>query len=666
MSLLNPLPVNAPRQHLSARITRMLILFFLAAVAAIGGTLLVSWQLEGGAAAINDAGSQRMRMFKLALLLDNNAPAEDIQMEIDRADRIFLSLKEGDPQRAVPPPAEKSVAAGVVVITTTWQLAGRPLIESYLSAQDPETRRIASKAYLMWARGFVTQIDSVVSQMEHVYTFNTNLLRTVQIALLALAFIGTLLLIRFFFVMVIRPVDTLYEGIRRMAGGDFSTRLKSHADDEFGVLTEGYNHMAQHLEQLYGRLEERVAEKTSSLASRNAELGLLYEVTSFLNEPAEINVLCTGFLERVKASAKATAGSIRLRSPDGQIHLTTTDSLSENFVACERALREGECACGATVASGVPLVADTATPPSIMVRESCMREGFKSVTAFPIKQHRETLGVFNLYFDHLRAFDEAEISLYETLGRHLGVAIENQRLRSRERETAITQERHLLAQELHDSIAQGLAFLNIQCQLLHDSLRANAADEALDIAGRIREGIQESYDDVRELLVHFRTRVTHADLDAAILAAIERFEKQTGLRTDFDRSGSSIYLEGDETLQILHIVQEALSNIRKHARATRVRIGIEHDQQGMTIQICDDGVGFDPEVSIDESHVGLSIMKERAARVGAECQVQSAPGKGTCVLIKLQVQVGAGKVGRIAGKVGKPLNEVRIRLERRS
>ena len=126
-----------------------------------------------------------------------------------------------------------------------------------------------------------------------------------------------------------------------------------------------------------------------------------------------------------------------------------------------------------------------------------------------------------------------EKSLLETIGQHLGVAIENQRLRSREKELAVFEERNLLAQELHDSIAQGLAFLNIQVQLLQDSLRKGNLEEAMQTAGQLREGVQESYDDVREFLVHFRTRVLQSDLDTAIANTLTKFEVQTGIPVSY-------------------------------------------------------------------------------------------------------------------------------------
>jgi two-component system nitrate/nitrite sensor histidine kinase NarX len=218
------------------------------------------------------------------------------------------------------------------------------------------------------------------------------------------------------------------------------------------------------------------------------------------------------------------------------------------------------------------------------------------------------------------------------------VAIENQRLKSREKELAVSEERNLLAQELHDSIAQGLAFLNIQVQLLQDSLRKGRNDEAMQTAGQLREGVQESYDDVRELLVHFRTRVHQSDLDSAINAALEKFEGQTGIKTEFDRRGAMVPMAPTDEIQIMHIVQESLSNIRKHAKAGHVRVVVDQDMARSRITIQDDGVGFDPQTGpncLSDRHVGLKIMRERAHRIGAECQVASQPGAGACVTLSL-------------------------------
>ena len=633
-------------QRISNKITGLLVAFFLVAVLAIGTTLLVSWQLEGSAAAINDAGSQRMRSYRLGYLTLqgvqagglNPSVADEMQAEMIRFDRVLADLEHGDPVRPMAPPRDAEVRQGIDSIQANWREAGRPILENYLHVGDGRSREQIAERYGQWVGGFVGDIDSLVSRMEHNYAFNTNLLRTVQIVLLALALVGTAILIRFFFVMVIRPLDQLYDGIRRMAGDDFSVRLPVETRDEFGVVTAGFNRMAEHLQQLYGTLEERVAAKTSSLEERNLELGLLYEVTAFLNEPASIESLCSGFLQRVRAATQATAGSVRLCSGDAEdLFLVAHEGLSEHFLNCEQAIRQGECVCGETLASGVPLVVEVAKPLRNMTRQTCAEEGWQTTSAFTISHNKQVLGIFNLYFKEGRSFSKAEICLLETLGQHLGVAVENQRLRSRDRELAISEERNLLAQELHDSIAQGLAFLNIQVQLLQDSLDKNRPEEVQGTVDQIREGVKESYEDIRELLVHFRTRVGQADLDAAIRASLDRFEGQTGIATTFSSIGKRAPLEPDEQVQVMHIVQESLSNIRKHAMATQVEVTVKRGADGTFIAVRDNGVGFAAGGEDDPTgrHVGLKIMQERAHRVGGRCTVASAPGQGTRVELAL-------------------------------
>lgn len=637
----------ASPQRLSLKIIGILVIFFLCAITAISMTLLISWQLEGSAAAINDAGSQRMRSYRLGQLLGlggqkiqpSSLVLSEIGAEIERFDKVMRDLEWGDPLRPLSPPRDAAVYQGVQAVKEDWNGNAKPLLVDYLKATDPAVRREAVRRYDSDVGRFVAGINELVLRMEANYAFNTNLLRTFQIGLAILAVLGTAILIRFFFILVIRPVDHLHEGIRSMAGNNFSVRLPVETRDEFGVLASGFNRMAEHLEEVYATLEERVATKTRSLAERNRELAVLYEITAFLNEPDGIEDLCRGFLQRIKPAIEARAGAVRLYSgASEELFMLTHEGLSEDFVVLESALSCGQCLCGESMQQGISMVADIREPPPGMTLKACAREGFLTATAFTITHKKQTLGVFNLYFNEPRQFSQQEVHLLETLGQHLGVAVENQRLRSRERELAVSEERNLLAQELHDSIAQGLAFLNIQAQLLQDSLKKKNIEEALDTSAQIREGVQESYDDVRELLVHFRTRISHSDLDSAILSSLEKFEGQTGINTEFDRIGTGVPLEPEDETQVLHIVQESLSNIRKHAQATKVKVTVERSVAGVVIDVRDNGVGFDPisnPAVASDRHVGLKIMKERAFRIGGECLVTAAVGKGTQVTLTL-------------------------------
>lgn len=239
---------------------------------------------------------------------------------------------------------------------------------------------------------------------------------------------------------------------------------------------------------------------------------------------------------------------------------------------------------------------------------------------------------FNRMADELR-------DIYATLEQRVeektrSIEVKNRELAALDKAMAISEERNLLAQELHDSIAQSLAFLNIQIQMLQEDLEKNRTADALKGVTQIREGVQESYEHVRELLLHFRVRIDSTDLQTAIFSALEKFEKQTGIKTHFELRGKLPDFLPEQVLQIMHIVQEALSNIRKHAHASQVKILI-NAADWCVIDINDNGAGFDVEHDAGENHVGLRIMRERAQKIGAELIFASDSTKGTHISLIL-------------------------------
>ncbi len=636
---------------LSAKIAGILVVFFLAAVTVIGLTLLVSWRFEGGAAAINDAGSERMHSYRLAYLLSQSLQADprdptlprQIRQEIDDFEETLLRLERGDPARPLSLPKDPTVQALVRELQHRWRHRIKPLVLKIMETRDVGHKKALMAEYQPMLVEFVSRINHLVLLVERSNTHYTALLRSFQVGLVGLALFGTAFLIYWFFLLVVRPVNKLQHGMRSMAAEDFGVRLPVESRDEFGVLAAGFNRMADHLESLYATLEQRVEEKTRSLEEKNQDLQMLYEVAAFLNEPAILEEMCHGVLSKMSQLLGARGGVVRLVNPASQqLPIVVHEGVSERFLQEEACLAVGECLCGKAAQDGEPVSWDLSKPSRQPLLYGCRDEGFEGVAVVPIRAKKQVLGIFNLFFDHRRVLTDAEIRLLETVARHLGVAIENLRLVSREKEMAVSEERNLLAQELHDSIAQSLAFLNIQVQLLHDSLTRGDTGEALEVLGQIGEGVQESYDDVRELLVHFRTRVDHADLESAIRSALEKFEGQTGIKTSFAASGGAP-LAPEYVIQVLHIIQEALSNVRKHAAATRVEVELRRNAE-CRITVQDDGKGFDPGRyggAGGEGHVGIKIMRERAHRIGAELDIASAPGAGTRVTLVLPGPGGA-------------------------
>lgn len=636
----------AKKLSLSTKIFGILGIFFLIALIGIGLTLHVSWRLEGVAAAINDMGSQRMRTQRLAYLLsaiDQKLPAVtevEAATETERLERVQRALEAGDSSRPMFLPEQLGIHHAAVDLHDRWRSQVRPLVREFLTIKDANRRHAIVQEYALRAETFIKEINQLIDLMERNYSDSTNLLRAYQIMLVLLAIVGTCILIAYSFTLIVRPMRELQEGIRRMTAEDFSVRLQVNSNDEFGQLAEGFNLMANHLQDLYQTLEERVESKTQSLAEKNQELSTLYEITAFLNEPMSTEALCNGFLHRTMRAIAADGGTLRLYAEkDQELYLLAHEGVSSEFIQQEATLQCGECICGEAVTIDGSIEATIGEASARQPLTNCKQEGIQTVAAFSIVYDRRVIGVYTLMFRTLRSLAPSERHLLETLGQNLAVAVENQRLQASEKELAVAGERNLLAQELHDSIAQGLAFLNIQIQLMDESLRQGKQEEAQEALERIREGVQESYDDVRELLVHFRTRVEHEGLESAITKALKKLEAQSGIATSLVISGKGLSLPHDEESQALHIIQEALSNARKHSGAKKLWVRLERQPEKLTVIIQDDGQGFSPEGETDtlteHQHVGLKIMQERAQRIGGTCQVHSAPGQGTTVTLSL-------------------------------
>ncbi len=619
---------------LREKMAGLLVCYFLVALIAIGSTLNVSWWLEGSAAAINDAGSERMRSYHIAFLLAQHVEhptielRHDIEAKVTVFEKVLNDLDHGDPQRPLALPKEQKVRAQMDKLDSAWQRNIKPRIQRILDARQQATQQQLILDYRPAVEAFVNSVDELVVMAEQSNAHATTLLRGFQVGLVFLALVGTLLLMSLFSLLVMGPVNRLREGIQRMARADFAVRLDFTSQDEFGELADGFNQMAGELQDIYATLEQRVKDKSLSLELKNRELAALYDVAAFLNSSTATEPLCGVVLDKLSTLIGAVHGVVRLVDAEGKpLQMIATRGVPKSFIEEESCLSAGDCLCGSVARDGISVSSDFKLP-LIPRLHTCQKAGFQAMVAVPIRSKQRVMGMLNLFFASKRILPSAEIRLLESVGLHLGVAIENQHLVAREKEMAVSEERNLLAQELHDSIAQSLAFLNIQVQLLRDNLQQGQTMTALQSLEQIREGVQECYDDVRELLVHFRIRVGTADLGSAVKSALEKFEGQTGIKAVFVQHGLVRDISPEHVLQAMHIVQESLSNIRKHAKAGRVDVELSCNGQ-CVLFIADDGIGFDRTLDPGDTHVGLRIMRERAHRIGAKLALESKTGQGT-------------------------------------
>jgi two-component system nitrate/nitrite sensor histidine kinase NarX len=610
---------------LSTKLIRIGASLLLVALASISLTLWVTWQLEGGAAAVNEAGRMRMQTWRLASAVQTSLAPTELNALVGLFDESLLLLRKGDASRPLFVPWDGDVDVKFAQVEKLWaQRRGQWLARPPLTAAES----VAA------AEEFVTAIDALVLSIEHQLSRLTAILNLFQFVMMALAIVGAVVMLFTGYMYVINPLGNLRQGLRQVEAGDFSTRIVVEAQDEFGQVAGGFNRMAATLQSLYGGLEAQVEAKTQRIEAQRARLAALYEVSAFLAEANTIDELARGFAQKVRTVMKADAVAVRWADDANQRYLMlASDCFPQDMVEDERSLLAGACACGSLQADArtrvIPILSHDAMP----VR-NCARAGFESLVSVPIRLQQRLLGEFDLFFRSAVTLSAEETALLDALASHLASALEGLRAEALEREAAVGEERALLARELHDSIAQSLAFMKIQVQLLRTAAQREQPDKVRSIVDELDVGVRESINDVRELLVHFRTRTNTEDIEQALQETLQKFEHQTGLPSRLDVHGEGLPLPADVQVQVLHVVQEALSNARKHAGASHVALEVRKGQRWRFV-VRDNGAGFNLNQVRGESHVGLKIMRERAARIGADVVISSGHGEGTTVTLTL-------------------------------
>jgi len=627
--------ISGKHWSLGSRLALAATPFLLISLLLLASTLWVSWQLDGGAAAVNEAGRMRMQAYRMSLSVGTgDTPA--LARQVESFDASLALLRQGDPERPLFVPWDDTVRQHFANVERDWQAyrarwTGRP--PASLQGLSDDTAR------------FTDHIDVLVADIEATMSHWTQKLHLLELAAIALAVLGAAVLLFIGYVLVLEPVRLLKDATGKIKHGDFSARVELERNDEFGELGDGFNRMAEHLQSMYRGLEAKVAEKTSQLEEKRERLEALYEVTSLVANATQLQDLANGFTQRIGRVARADGVALRWSDESNRRYLLLASlGLPEAMREGELCVIAGDCHCGAPSAPpGARVIPIHSMQPAAMLH--CAHAGFETVVTVPIRLHERLMGEVNLFFHaHVNPSD-AERSLLEALAAHLASGMENLRLSAQGKEAAVAQERTFIARELHDSIAQSLAFLKIQVQLMRDALARQDMASVEKTLAEIDVGVRESYGDVRELLLHFRTRASAEDIEPALATTLRKFEHQSGLQTHFAMQGNGMPLSPDLQIQVLHIVQEALSNVRKHAGATQVWLEVQQ-QPLWRFELRDDGIGFAADgPGPGETHVGLRIMSERAQRIGAHLHIDSDIGRGTRVTLTLPASASAQGAG---------------------
>ena len=437
------------------------------------------------------------------------------------------------------------------------------------------------------------------------------------------------------------PITDLNEWVLNLRGGNLSARMPVPKGGQFAELFPHLNSLGEMLQSLSRDTELQLQLHTQHIAQKTHSLSILYDVAASINVSRDLNDLLTRFLHTLTEVVGARAASVRLLTDDGNMKLVASIGLDQDMIDRERLLPAESCLCGKVTQGDEVLVQDTLLPCTIRVGRPIFEGNNISMLVVPLQYRGQTLGVYNLFVDDKTVQQHEDLKdLFTSIGRHLGMAIDKARLDEEATRLSIMEERTRIANELHDSLAQTLASVRFQVRVLDETLHQGDEAATWYELERIENSLDEAHTELRELIAHFRAPMHKRGLIPAIEQTVERFRRECrDIHVFLQMEWPDSPLPSEYEIQVLRIVQEALVNVRKHSQANAVRVLLTGDERGnYRVLVEDDGIGLG-EMSPTKTpgeHVGLSVMQDRARRIGGKLRIESEPGEGVQVVLSFR------------------------------
>lgn len=387
------------------------------------------------------------------------------------------------------------------------------------------------------------------------------------------------------------------------------------------------------------------------LERRHRELAALHEATLDLHADLTLAAVLQRTVDRARALLDTRYGAVSVVDADGAIREFVTAGIDDELRARLGDPPRGRGLLGVVLHEGQRLRLHDVTADPRAAGFPPNHPRMRSLLAVPIVCSGSSFRG-NLYVADKLSAEEFTAEDEETLARFAdaaAAAIDTAELHQRLRFMAVAEDRTRIAFELHDGMAQVLAYVNAKSQAAIEHLRHGRTDEVERQLEQLAAGARDLYGDVREGILALNLRLTPERSFAEALA-----EFVAAWRERYGVAVTLTIAEGVEpqpavALQVLRIVQEALSNVRKHAGATRATVTVERDGDGrLRVEVADDGGGFDPAAPARPGapRFGLLMMRERAESVGGRLEIDTAPGAGARLRLEVPPSLEFGVAAR--------------------
>jgi two-component system nitrate/nitrite sensor histidine kinase NarX len=368
----------------------------------------------------------------------------------------------------------------------------------------------------------------------------------------------------------------------------------------------------------------------------NKEAGFAARLTNVQETPraGDLRSLLETFLESIIGTINATAGVVRLLSPDGcTLQIISSAGLSAELQKEAESFVELNCEVNDTATLGhIIHSSDISTCDS---RHRCPYASCRvqSLVAAPLEAQNAAstpLGILTIFFDVPRTAASQVMNTLAAFAEVMAATIEHTRMTREVQRTDRLAARQDIANEIHDSLAQTLTYSRMRASLLREAIRTGKASLAAQLTNDIDEALEIGQKSVRHLIADFRCEINHGGLAAGLQDLVSDFRKRNDIVLEYHNRLVEFELPLEHEIQVYYVVREALTNIARHSGASHARLFVDAEFGYYVFTIEDNGSGASTFKPI-EGHYGVIIMRERAQRIGGEIRVKSAAGLGTQV-----------------------------------
>ena len=558
-------------------VNQLALIVLLSTAIGVTGMAISGWLVQGvqgNAHAINEAGSLRMQSYRL---LASVPLTQADQPLIDEMERTAFSPEL---ERAAIRDGQQSQ---LKALQGYWHTQLEPGLKR---AEDRETvaRDVA---------GFVSRIDHLVSSFDR--TTELRIDRVVMVHRAMALFMGLLLIFTVIWLRarLLNPWKQLLAMARAVTQRDFTQR------------THIRNTMSAELSESYAVLEQRVQEKTAGLEQKNEILSFLWQANRRLHMQVP---LC----ERLSPVLNGLQNLTLLRDLELRVYDVEDEENHQEFT-CQSDISCDDKGCH-LCPRGLPPLTTSGTTLKWRLMDSHTQYGILLAT-LPAGRH----------------LSHDQQQLVDTLVEQLTATLALDRHQEKQQQLIVMEERATIARELHDSIAQSLSCMKMQvsCLQMQDEGMPESSKQLLS---QIRNELNTSWIQLRELLTTFRLQLTEPGLRPALESSCQEFSARLGFPVKLDYQLPPRFVPSHQAIHLLQIAREALSNVLKHAEATAVTVTVSCQDNQVKLRVQDNGRGV-PENAERTNHYGLIIMRDRAQSLRGDCQVRRGESGGTEVVV---------------------------------